>query len=148
MENNKNELSGTINMLYYLKKFGHFTPLPHLSIMATFLCPQGDRCGEVQLFFVVCDLFLHLGNLVDVTNELFLLPYFLSVLPMIRCAPNYANFYKSVQNDVFLGKNLIVGIFIILFFSVDSSTCSAEDGQQGPSNVWSTHCERNRVGGI
>ena len=28
MEYNKNELSGTINMLYYLKKFGHFTPLP------------------------------------------------------------------------------------------------------------------------
>ena len=84
--------------------------------MATFLCPQGDRCGEVQLFFVVCDLFLHLGNLVDVTNELFLLPCFLSVLPMVLCAPNYANLYKSVQNDVFLGKNLIVGIIIIFFF--------------------------------
>ena len=55
-------------------------------------------------------------DLVDVTNELFLLPYFWSVLPMMLCAPNYANFYKSVQNDVFLGKNLIVGIFIILFF--------------------------------
>ena len=67
---------------------------------------------------------------------------------MVRCAPNYANLYESVQNDVFLGKNLIVGIFIILFFSVDSSTCSAEDGQQGPSNVWSAHCERNQVGGI
>ena len=70
------------------------------------------------------------------SNEPFLLPYLLSVLSMVRCAPNYANLYKSVQNDVFLGKNLIVGIFIILFFSVDSSTCSAEDRQQGPSNVW------------
>ena len=47
---------------------------------------------------------------------------------MVPCAPDYANLYKSVQNDVFLGKNLIVGTFIILFFSVDSSTRSAEDG--------------------
>ena len=67
---------------------------------------------------------------------------------MVPCAPDYANLYKSVQNDVFLGKNLIVGTFIILFFSVDSSTCSAEDRQQGSSNVWSTYCERNQVGGI
>ena len=67
---------------------------------------------------------------------------------MVRCAPAYANLYKSVQNDVFLGKNLIVSTFIILFFSVDSSTRSAEDGQQGSSNVWSTYCERNQVGGI
>ena len=67
---------------------------------------------------------------------------------MVRCVPNYANLYKSMQNDVSLGKNLILGIFIILFFSVDSSTCSAEDGQQGSSNVWSTYCERNQVGGI
>ena len=35
---------------------------------------------------------------------------------MVCCAPNYANLYESVQNDVFLGKNLIVGIFIISFF--------------------------------
>ena len=67
---------------------------------------------------------------------------------MVRCAPNYANLYKSVQNDVFLGKNLIVGTCIILLFSVDSSACSAEDRQQGPSNVWSTYCERSQVGGI
>ena len=42
---------------------------------------------------------------------------------------------------------LIVVFFIIIFFSVDSSTRSAEDGQQGSSNVWSTYCERNQVGG-
>ena len=50
------------------------------------------------------------------SNELFLLPYFFSVLSMVRWAPDYANLYRSVQNDVFLGKNVIVGIFIILYF--------------------------------
>ena len=34
---------------------------------------------------------------------------------MVRCVPNYANLYKSMQNDYFLGKNLILDIFIILF---------------------------------
>jgi len=33
----------------------YITPLPpysgHLSTMVTFLCPQGDRCGEVQLYY-------------------------------------------------------------------------------------------------
>ena len=42
-------------MLYFLKKkVSHYT-LPshngHLSATATFLCPQGGRCGEVQLYF-------------------------------------------------------------------------------------------------
>ena len=109
---------------------------PYHTVTAPFFCPQGGPCGEVRLYYVIW------------SNELFLLPHFFSVLSMVRWAPDYTNLYRSVQNDVFLGKNLIVGIFIILFFSVDSSTCSAEDGQQGSSNVWSTYCERNQVGGI
>ena len=43
--------------------------------------------------------------------------------------------------------NVVVDI-LIFFFSVDSGTCSAKDGQQGSSIVWSTYCERNQVGGI
>ena len=125
MEYNKNELSSAINMLYSLPPHnGHFLLSPRWPLWrgSTVLCIW--------------------------SNELFLLPYFFSVLSMVRWAPDYANLYRSVQNDVFLGKNVIVGIFIILFFSVDSSTCSAEDGQQGSSNVWSTYCERSQVGGI
>ena len=62
----------------------------------------------------------------------------------MRRAPDYANLYKSMQTDA---SNC--GIFYYYyFFSVDSSTRSAEDGQQGSSNVWSTYCERNQVGGI
>ena len=111
---NKNELSSAINMLYSLSpNNGHFLLSPRwpLSRGSTVLC-------NLRPFLAIKKIW---------SNELFLLPYFLSVLSMVRCAPNYANLYKSVQNDVFLGKNLIVGIFIILFFSVDSSTCSAED---------------------
>ena len=41
-------------MLYFPKKRCHITPLPphngHLSTTATFFCPQGGRCGEVQLY--------------------------------------------------------------------------------------------------
>ena len=131
----KNELSSAINMLYFLSpNNGHFLLSPRWPLWrgSTVLC-------NLRPFRTLTKIW---------SNEPFLLPYFLSVLSMVRCAPNYANFYKSVQNDVFLGKNLIVGIFIILFFSVDSSTCSAEDRQEGPSNVWSTYCERNQVGGI
>ena len=40
-------------MLHLRKKRGHIAALPpnngHLSSMATFLCPQGGRYGEVQL---------------------------------------------------------------------------------------------------
>ena len=135
MEYNKNELSSAINMLYSLPPHnGHFLLSPRWPLW------RGST--------VLCNLRPFLAPTKIWSNELFLLPYFFSVLSMVRCAPDYANLYKSVQNDVFLGKNLIVGTFIILFFSVDSSTCSAEDRQQGSSNVWSTYCERNQVGGI
>ena len=112
---NKNELSSAINMLYSPSpNNGHFLLSPRLPLSrgSTVLC-------NLRPFLAIKKIW---------SNELFLLHYFLSVLSMVRCAPNYANLYKSAQNDVFLGKNLIVGIFIILFFSVDSSTCSAEDG--------------------
>ena len=132
---NKNELSSTINMLYSLSPNNdHFLLSPRWPLW------RGST--------VLCNLRPFLALTKIWSNELYLLPYFLSVLSMVHCAPSYANLYKSVQNYVFLGKNLIVGTFIILFFSVDSSTCSAEDGQQGSSNVWSTYCERNQVGGI
>ena len=53
MGDSKNELS-TKTMLYSLKNC-HITPLPphngHLSTTATFFCPQGGHCGEVQLYF-------------------------------------------------------------------------------------------------
>ena len=45
---------GTINMLYTPKISCHIAPLPphngHLSTMTTFFCPQGGRCGGVQLY--------------------------------------------------------------------------------------------------
>ena len=52
----KHELS-TIDMLSVSqKKNYHITSLPplngHLSTTATFLCPQGGRCGEVRLYSV------------------------------------------------------------------------------------------------
>ena len=38
------------------KKLSCITPLPpyndHLSTMATFFCPQGGHCGEMQLYAV------------------------------------------------------------------------------------------------
>ena len=43
------ELS-TINMLYPMKRFLILLH-PYLSTMADFFCPQGGRCGEVQLTF-------------------------------------------------------------------------------------------------
>ena len=100
---NKNELSSTINMLYSLSPNNdHFLLSPRWPLW------RGST--------VLCNLRPFLALTKIWSNELFLLPYFLSVLSMVRCAPNYANLYKSVQNDVFLGKNLIVGTFIILFF--------------------------------
>ena len=43
-----------INMLYSFQKNCHIIPLPphnsYLSTMATFVCPQGGRCGEVRLY--------------------------------------------------------------------------------------------------
>ena len=49
----KHEL-GITNMLYFLKTIFHITPLPphnsNLSTMATFVYPQGGRCGEVRLY--------------------------------------------------------------------------------------------------
>ena len=50
---------------------------------------------------------------------------------MVRCAPDYANLYKSVQNDVFLGKNLIVGTFIILFFQLTPAPAQQKTDSKG-----------------
>ena len=36
----------------------------NLSTTATFFCPQGGRCGEVQLYFVMQNLEFHLSYLV------------------------------------------------------------------------------------
>ena len=47
-ENTKSEHEpSTINMFYSSKNF-HITS--YLPITATFICPQGDRCGEVRLY--------------------------------------------------------------------------------------------------
>ena len=63
MGDSKHELS-TINMLYSLKKMVILHPLPlhngHLSTTATFLCPQGTRCGEVRLYLTIVVTITHL----------------------------------------------------------------------------------------
>ena len=118
MEYNKNELSSAINMLYSLPAHnGHFLLSPRWPLW------RGST--------VLCNLRPFLAPTKIWSNELFLLPYFFSLLSMVRCAPDYANLYKSVQNDVFLGKNLIVGTFIILFFQLTPAPAQQKTDSKG-----------------
>ena len=118
MEYNKNELSSAINMLYSLPhRNGPFLLSPRWPLW------RGST--------VLCNLRPFLALTKIWSNELFLLPYFFSVLSMVRCAPDYANLYKSVQNDVFLGKNLIVGTFIILFFQLTPAPAQQKTDSKG-----------------
>ena len=65
---------GTINMLYTPKINCHIAPLHphngHLSTMTTFFCPQGGRCGEVQLYV---DINNAKGLMLNTSNSFILL---------------------------------------------------------------------------
>ena len=124
MEYNKNELSSAINMLYSLPPHnGHFLLSPRWPLW------RGSTvlCNLVECFY--CRIFLAFYR------------WYVEHLTMQICI-------DLCKMMFFLVRMWLWAFLLFYFFSVDSSTCSAEDGQQGSSNVWSTYCERSQVGGI
>ena len=104
---NKNELSSAKNMLYSLSPYNG-----RLSTTATFFCPQGGRFGEVRLYYVICDLFLHLRRS---AFYCFIFWAFYRWYVVHLTMPISINLCKMM---FFLDKNLIVAfLFYFIFFS-------------------------------